>query len=111
MPTTTDEQRTPFARRLFYLFFGVALLAALAFLWKEETGEDASFIAPVFAFFLGLSVLALAVAGVQSGWIRVRHHKAHREENPIVFWAAVGILSAVGVTMVIAGVVMLFGTI
>ena len=31
MSTTTDEQRTPLARRLFYLFFGVALLAALAF--------------------------------------------------------------------------------
>lgn len=111
MSTATDEQRTPTAKRLFYASFGVALLAALTFVWRDESGEDGTFFAAGFAFFLGLSMLALAAAGVQSGWIRVRHHRANRDESPIVFWAVVGILSVVGLTIAIAGVMMLFGTI
>ncbi len=108
MTTTArrDREGGDRARRITYALFALAALSAGLAIWLDEGGTR---FAPVFAMFLGLALLVQAFAGHQAGRIRVRRRTAERDEQPITFWTTVVLLSAAGLVLSMAGVLLALG--
>lgn len=108
MTTTArrNRERGERARRVSYALFALAALSAGLMIWLDEDGTR---FAPFFAMFLGLGLLARAFSGHRAGRIKVRRRTAERDEQPIAFWTTVVLLSAAGLVLSVAGVLLALG--
>ena len=95
------------ADRLFITFIALFILFGLAF---SQTDDEYW-----HNLFGGLAILCMGVFGISGGWssvlkgeIKPRRARILREERPVSFWLATGMILSCGVILSVAGIWILF---
>lgn len=91
------------AGRLFYIFFGAAMLLAIG-LGKIEDESLNQTLLPFFPLLLGLSMICLSQQAVVDGRIFGRRRPLWKNRHLILFWSSVSFYFLCGVILFIAGI-------